>query len=389
MSSNDNTESGQPQVFGVPSSTVADALRNAGLDENAVVAVLGRAIARSAAATAAAAPAPGPVIKPGIEIPPVVINPGIFLLPEFQFQVNIAATAPECVLNYQRLFVHPDFIDGVTVVQAGQTPDEIGFNARFHAIEAEFDSISRDLHTSSNCVAELRRELYLLARELETKISEIDARLDAKGKDKDTKEGKETKEGKDTKDTKEKDTKEGKDKEGKDGKDTKDKDHKDKDKEHIDKAAAGIEKMVAIEAIPLRASAAEAPPARAAGPAAGSERTFITLDDRPDVQATALGDEPSTPAATPATPATAAEAAPAAGEKAAPAAKKAAARKAPAKKAAPRKTAATAEAPAEATPSKAAKAAPRKAAAAKKAAETPAKATGTAKKAAPRKTARG
>ena len=72
------------------------------------------------------------------------------------------------------------------MVQGGQTPDEIGFNARFHSLEGELDSISRDLHTSSNCVAELRREVFQLARELEAKITEIDGRLDAKGKDKDS-----------------------------------------------------------------------------------------------------------------------------------------------------------------------------------------------------------
>ena len=220
MSTDDRTDPGQPLVFGVPGTEVAAALRGAGLDEDAVVAVLGRAYAQSLAPAAAVA------------------------APAFTFQVSIAQTAPECALTYQRVFVHPDLIDGVTVVQAGQTADEIGFNARFHALESEFDSISRDLHTSSNCVAELRLELFKLARELEVKITQIEAQIAAKGKDKDSKDTKEkdTKETKD-KDTKEKDTKEGKDKEGKDTKE-KEKEHKDKDKEHIDKLAAGLEKEI-------------------------------------------------------------------------------------------------------------------------------------------------
>jgi hypothetical protein len=272
MSSNDITEGGQPLVFGVPGSAVAAALRSAGLHEDAVIAVLGRAIARSAgAADVSPAGAQG-----------------------FTFQVSIAETAAECKLSYQRLFVHSDFIDGVTVVQAGQTPDEIGFNSRFHSIEAEFDSIARDLQTASNCIAELRRELYLMARELEAKITEMDARIAAKGKDKDTKEGKETKEGKDTKDTKEKDTKEGKDKEGKDHKDG-------KDKEHIDKAVAGLEKLTQIEQTTLQAEAAGAPVTAPTGTPSGTARTFITLDDRPDVEAAALGDDDK-PSAEPAAP---------------------------------------------------------------------------------------
>jgi hypothetical protein len=315
MSSNDTPESGQPLVFGVPGSTVAAALRGAGLDEDAVVAVLSRAVARSAVAAADASAAG---------------DQG------FTFQVGIAETASECALSYQRLFVHPDFIDGVTVVQAGQTPDEIGFNSRFHSIEGEFDSIARDLSTSSNCLAELRRELYLMARELEAKITEMDARIAAKGKDKDTKEGKETKEAKDTKDTKEKDTKEGKDKEGKDHKDGKDKDH-------IDKVAA-LEKLSQIENTPLQAEVRDAPATPPTEAPAGSARTFITLEDRPDVEAAALRDD-ETPPVEPGTPEAGdtpgGEPAATAAEPAEPApAAKAPANKAAAKRPAPRKAAA-------------------------------------------------
>lgn len=111
MSTNDSNAEG-PLVFGVPGSTIAAALREAGLGEDAVIAVLGQAISRSAT---------GAEREAG-----------------FTFQVQIAETAPECALTYQRLFVHPDFIDGVTVVQAGQTPDEIGFNTRFHALEGSW-----------------------------------------------------------------------------------------------------------------------------------------------------------------------------------------------------------------------------------------------------------
>lgn len=316
MSSNDTTEGGQPLVFGVPAIAVAAALRGAGLGEDAVIAVLGRTIARSVEAAG--------------------LNPAASA--GFTFQVSIAETAAECQLSYQRLFVHPDFIDGVTVVQASQTPDEIGFNSRFHSIEAEFDGIARDLQTASNCIAELRRELYLMARELEAKITEIDARIAAKGKDKDTKEGKETKEGKDTKDTKEKDTKEGKDKEGKDTKDSKDKDHKDhKDgKEQSDKLA-GVDKLAQLEKPQLRAEAAGAPVTAPPGTPSGTARTFITLDDRPDVEAAALGEDEK-PSAAPAVPKSddtpSPDPAETAAEPAAPAAaKKALSKKAPSKKA--------------------------------------------------------
>jgi hypothetical protein len=269
MSSSDNP-AGQPLVFGVPGTTIAAALRDAGLTDDAIVAVLGRAYARSAGE------------RPGSEPEATAASTAAAT---FTFQVQISETAPECDLSYERLFVHPDFIDGVTVVQAGQTPDEIGFNSRFHAIEAEFDSISRDLHTSSNCVAELRREIFGLARELEAKITEIDGRLNAKGKDKDAKEGKETKEGKEGKETKEKDTKEGKDKEGKDNKDSKDKDRKE-GKEGFEKVA-GLEKFAGVEK-QIELSHAPGQPGGPPRDRPGEARTFITLEDRPDVEAAAL-----------------------------------------------------------------------------------------------------
>ena len=266
----------EPTIFGVPGTQLVTALRNAGLNDDAVVAVVGRAIAQSAG------------------VLPAADQPG------FVFTTQVAQTAPECALSYQRVFVHPDFVDGVTVVQGGATPDEIGFNARFHGIEAEFDSIARNLQTSGNCMAELRRELFGVVQELQTKITDIDQRLAAIGKDnKETKE-KDTKEGKDTKETKEKDTKEGKDKEGKDTKEGKD------GKEHSDKGGS-IDKITTLEktrdlAGPMLAAAQPgAPQPGAAGEAGepaepeGSERTFISLEDRPAVGADALRESEQEP----------------------------------------------------------------------------------------------
>ncbi len=286
--SNDSTDRDGPLVFGVAGSTVAEALRQAGLGEDAVVAILGRAVARSAA------------------IPPDATAP-------FVFQVEIEERAPDCALTYQRAFVHPDFIDGESRVQGGMTPEELGFNARFHAIEAEFDAVSHDLLTASSCVAELRRELFRLARELESKITQIDARLNTKA-GKESKEGKDTKEGKETtKDGKEtKESKEGKEttKDGKETKETKEAKEAAKDSEkatakevkefdklakEADKATKEFDKATAKEAMEsaaLRSSSSMAwPTAAPAGSPVGRVRTFIAAEDRPDVQAAALRDD--------------------------------------------------------------------------------------------------
>ena len=259
----------EPHAFGVPARALVDALRGAGMADADVIAVVGRAIARSAG-LAAAAPSP-----------------------PFVFQTLIAETAPDCALTFQRQFVHPDFIDGVTVVQAGATPEEIGLNQRFHTIETDLDHVADDLHTASNCIAELRRELFGMAQELQAKITEIDTLLDGKAKDKE----KDTKEKE--KDTKEKDTKEGKDKEAKDGKETKEKDHKEKDKEKEGQKDGQKEFVDLPQPLPP-GSELHTPSGQAAGePAAdeGEERTFIRLEDRPEVGRAALAGPTDAPVA--------------------------------------------------------------------------------------------
>jgi hypothetical protein len=255
-------------VGGVPGHQLISGLRTAGLSDEAIGSVLAQLIG------------PAQTLLPAAAI----------TSPPFTFQIQIAQTAPDCIPTYQRAFVHPDFFDGLTVVQAGTTPEELGFNARFHAIEAEFDAVALDLYKSGNCIAELRRELYGLARELEVKITQIDELLQAKGKEK---EGKDSKE-KDTKEGKEKDTKEGKDKE-KEGKD-----HKDKDKER--EKIQAIEKIQALEQVPVLgnlpgpdpATGGQTPEVATGGQPASAQPssggTFITPSERPPVGQQPLDD---------------------------------------------------------------------------------------------------
>ncbi|MEV7041719.1 hypothetical protein [Amycolatopsis sp. NPDC051061] len=242
-------------VYGVPARTIVAALRGAGVPEDDVVAVLGRAIARTSAPIAATA------------------------TPPFVFQTSVPQLAPQCELHFEPTFTHPDFVDGVTVVQAGETPTEIGFNRRFHAIETDLGGVAEALRTVSNCIKELRLELFGVVQELQVKITAIDHRIDplkdkaetkeTKEKEKDSKEGKESKEkeGKDNKESKEKDSKEGKEKDrGKDGQ-----------KEFVD----------------LAGTFPPGGPAPGSAEVEGDERTFISLADRPEVGRDALSEEDS------------------------------------------------------------------------------------------------
>jgi hypothetical protein len=246
-------EAEEQLVYGVPAHTIVDALRGAGVAEDDVIAVLGRAIARSAGAGIAS-----------VATPP------------FVFQTTVPQQAPQCELHFEPTFTHPDFIDGVTVVQAGETPTEIGFNRRFHAIETDLGGVAEALRTVSNCIKELRLELFGVVQELQVKITTIDHRIDPL---KDKAETKETKE-------KEKE-KEGKDSKEKEGKDNKEKEKELKEKEK-DKEKEG-EKDGSKEFTELVGSGPPDVPSPAAENE-GDERTFISLEDRPDVGRKALAD---------------------------------------------------------------------------------------------------
>jgi hypothetical protein len=256
-------------IDGVPSRQLVSALKAAGLSDESVTALLARAISGAAAAGPPAAAAE-----------------------HFAFRTKIAPAAPECAADFARTFFHPAFFDGLTVVQAAQTPEELGFNARFQAIEVDLDAVATNLSRLSNCLAELRSEVSSLVGELENKLTEIDAKLATKGE--------KEKEGKDTKETKEKELdKEGKDKEkeGKEGKEKEGhKDHKDgkeKDKEHVEKAAPKESDEPLARILPGPGAPPCAPcAAPAAEPAGGrpaaTRKTFIRPDERPPVGEQAL-----------------------------------------------------------------------------------------------------
>jgi hypothetical protein len=91
----------------------------------------------------------------------------------FDFATDVQATDPNCVVTYARKFEHVDWQDGESRVQAGTTAEELGFNARFHAIENELDAISSQFGRLGACVTEIRADLVGVVRELESKITDL------------------------------------------------------------------------------------------------------------------------------------------------------------------------------------------------------------------------
>lgn len=91
----------------------------------------------------------------------------------FRFATSVEATDPQCQITYRRTFAHDDWTDGRSRVQAGTTPDELGFNARFHALESELDAVAAQFDGVGRCLAGLRADLHGIARELESVLSTL------------------------------------------------------------------------------------------------------------------------------------------------------------------------------------------------------------------------
>lgn len=91
----------------------------------------------------------------------------------FRFGTPVEASDPSCAVTYRRTFAHDDWADGRSRVQAGTTPDELGFNARFHELERELDAVADQFGGLGRCVAGLRGDLYGVVRELETILSDL------------------------------------------------------------------------------------------------------------------------------------------------------------------------------------------------------------------------
>jgi hypothetical protein len=97
----------------------------------------------------------------------------------FDFTTDVQATDPNCAVTYARQFEHVDWQDGESRVQAGTTAEELGFNARFHAIENELDAISGQFGRLGACVTEIRADLVGVVRELESKITDLQSSIHA------------------------------------------------------------------------------------------------------------------------------------------------------------------------------------------------------------------
>src|SRR5437868_5178372 len=89
----------------------------------------------------------------------------------FGYQTTFPDTDPSCKAKFNRTFKHQDWIDGESVVQAGKTTAEEGFNERLHRIENDLDALASDTATALACVADLRKTMTAVLTEIKTAIN--------------------------------------------------------------------------------------------------------------------------------------------------------------------------------------------------------------------------
>lgn len=94
----------------------------------------------------------------------------------FGYSVSFPATDPAGEpVPFARSFVHVDWIDGESAVQAGQTPTEQGFNDRFHRIEADLDRLGAMLAQLVASVHAMRGALATSLDDIRNELNRLNA----------------------------------------------------------------------------------------------------------------------------------------------------------------------------------------------------------------------
>jgi len=120
------------------------------------------------------------VVQQGVPAPDAAVLLGTWIYENygraqrtFTYGQTLAPAEAACAPNFVRSFAHVDWIDGQHVVQAESTAGEVGFNARFHRIEADLDSLGANVAKVFACLAELRQSVAARLEELRVELNRV------------------------------------------------------------------------------------------------------------------------------------------------------------------------------------------------------------------------
>lgn len=94
----------------------------------------------------------------------------------FAYTAPVDAAQPaQCRATFVRTFIHADWIDGESVVQAETTTLEEGFNSRFHKLEQDLEALAADIAKAFVCLGEQRAGVSRALEEVKTEINRINS----------------------------------------------------------------------------------------------------------------------------------------------------------------------------------------------------------------------
>jgi len=91
----------------------------------------------------------------------------------FRFAQQLPADSAACVPGFARTFAHTNWIDGESVVQAGESPGDRGFNWRFNALATDLDTLSADVVALYGCLEQLRASLVLALQDVAAELNRL------------------------------------------------------------------------------------------------------------------------------------------------------------------------------------------------------------------------
>lgn len=93
----------------------------------------------------------------------------------FTFSSPLPVADPAtCAPVFHRGFSHQDWIDGESVVQAGESADDKGFNWRFNALAADMDALHADTVRLHECLSTLRGALVQALQDVAAELNRLD-----------------------------------------------------------------------------------------------------------------------------------------------------------------------------------------------------------------------
>ena len=120
------------------------------------------------------------LVQKGVKDTDAAILVGDWIIKTFgQGERHFAYTHPvpatdDCANTFQQQFQHQDWVDGVSVVQAGKSPGEDGFNDRMHRIQDDIAALSDEITKAVACIGELRQQVAAALDEVRVELNRLD-----------------------------------------------------------------------------------------------------------------------------------------------------------------------------------------------------------------------